>query len=146
MCFFLTYTHRSNIGSYHFIWKAPEDAREEPSCSENLKIVEKIREEIPVYHTRAMKRKFFTLCGRITPKSKPHVLRAIYSALSGVCSASRTTAESEVDARVSEVMAMEDSDIVIDLRECNKNGQDCFGIFWDKCNEFLISCTSVHER
>ena len=51
-----------------------------------------------------------------------------------------------MDARVSEVMAMEDSDIVIDLQEYNKNGQDHFGIFWDKCNKFLTSCTSVHER
>ena len=51
-----------------------------------------------------------------------------------------------MDARVSLVMAMEDSDIVIDLWECNKNGQDRFGIFWDKCNEFLTSCTSVYER
>ena len=51
-----------------------------------------------------------------------------------------------MDARVSEVMAMEDSDIVIDLQEYNKNGQDHFGIFWDKCNEFLTSCASVHER
>ena len=93
-----------------------------------------------------MKREFFTLCGRITPKSKPHVLRAIYNALTGECSASRTTAKSEVDARVSEVMAMEDSDIVIDLQEYNKNGQDHFGIFWDKCNKFLTSCTYVHER
>ena len=45
-----------------------------------------------------MKHKFFTLCGRITPKSKPHALRAIYSALTGECSASPTTAASVVDA------------------------------------------------
>ena len=116
--FFFTYTHKSNVGSYHFIWKAPEDVHEESCCSENLKIVEKIREEVPVYHTRAMKREFFSLCGRITPKSKPHVLRAIYNALTGECSSSRTSAESEIDSRVSEVLAMEDSDIVMDLREC----------------------------
>ena len=41
---------------------------------------------------------------------------------------------------------MEDSDIVMDLREYNKSGQDCFGIFWDKCNKFLTFCTLVHER
>ena len=141
--FFLTYTH---VSSYHVIWKAPEDASEESCTSENLKVVERIREEIPLYHSRAMKHEFFTLCGRITPKSKPHVLRAIYNALTGECSASRTTAESEVDARVSEVISMEDPDIIIDLRECNNNGQDRFAIFWDKCNQFLTSCTSVQER
>ena len=103
-----------------------------------MKIVEKIQEEIPVYHTQATKRKFFILCGLITPESKPHVLRAFYSALTGECSASQTTEESEVDARVSDVMAMEDTDIVIDLWESNKNGQDDFGTFWDKCNEFLL--------
>ena len=61
--------------------------------------LERIREEI---HSRAMKHEFFTLLLLI--KSKPHVLRAIYNALTGECSASRTTAESEVDARVSEVI------------------------------------------
>ena len=106
---FFTYTYGSK--------KAPEYACEELTCSEYLKIVEKIREEIPVYYTQEMKSEFFTLCGRITPKSKPHVLRAIYRALTGECSASRTTAESEVDAQVSDVMAMKDSDIVMDLRE-----------------------------
>ena len=35
-------------------------------------------------------------------------------------------------------LAMEDTGIVINLRESNKNGQDDFGTFWDKCNEFLL--------
>lgn len=144
--FFLTYTHGSYVGNCHFIWKPPEGAHENSCCTENLKLVEDIRQRIPVYHTRAMKREFYSYCGRITPKSKPYVLRAIYNALSGDESASRTTAESEMDSRISKVLEMEDSDIIVDLRECDTNGQDCFSLFWEKCNQFLSGCTTYKSE
>jgi hypothetical protein len=41
---------------------------------------------------------------------------------------------------------MEDADIIVDMRQCNQNGKDDFAVFWDKCTEFLASCTSVQER
>ncbi len=59
----------------------------------------------------------FFLCGRITPQSNPYVLRSIYSALTEDNSTSRTTEESEMDARISEALKMEDSEIIIDLRD-----------------------------
>ena len=118
----------------------------EATTIENSRVIEQIKLQIPVYHTRAMKREFCELYGRISHESKPYLLRSIYSALTGDQSASRTTAESEVDARVKEALLAEDSDIILDLREMNTNGQDKFFVFWSKCNEFLSQCTSVHER
>ena len=41
---------------------------------------------------------------------------------------------------------MEDPDIIIDFRELNSNKSDRFSVFWDKCSQFLSTCTSVHER
>ncbi len=143
--FLLTYTHGSNVGNYHFVWKAPENVCDTACASENLRLIEKIKKDIPVYHTRAMKREFFSLCGRISPKSKPYVLRSIYCTLTGDHTSSRTTAEAEIDERVSEALAMQDPDIILDLRECNTNGQDRYSVFWEKCAEFS-KCTSVHER
>ena len=93
-----------------------------------------------------MKQQFCDLYGRISPDSKPYILCNIYNTLVGDWSASRTTSESEVDVRVQEALSLEDMDIVIDLREFNFNDKDTFCIFWSKCNEFLQSCTSVHER
>ena len=30
---------------------------------------------------------------------------------------------------------MEDPDVIIDLRELNSNGKDCFSVFWEKCSQ-----------
>ena len=144
--FMFTYTHGSNVGNFYFIWKSPPFLHKEASTIENVKIVEEIKKVIPVYHTRAMKRDFCEMYGRVSPMSKPYVLRSIYNFLTNDHSTSRTTAESEVDARMQEALLSEDPDIIIDLRERNSNDQDKFSVFWDKCNEFLLACTSVQER
>lgn len=117
--FFLTYSHRSNVGNYHFIWKVPQPVHEEACSIENSRIIGEIKKQIPVYHTRAMKQQFCDMYGRI---SRPYILRNIYCALTNDQSASRTTAEKEVDDRVQEALLAEDTDIAIDLREFNSNG------------------------
>ena len=93
-----------------------------------------------------MKQEFYNLYGRITPKSKSYILRSIYHTLTGDQSASRTTSEQEIDQRISEALAMEDPDVIIDLRELNSNGKDRFSVFWEKCSQYLSMCTSVHDR
>lgn len=144
---FLTYCHGSSIGNLHFIWKAPDDASAESgSCVENIRVIEEIKKELPVYHTRAMRKEFYNMYGRLTPHTKPYILRSIYQCLTGDTSASRTTAEEEIDERMAEALAMEDPESVVDLRELNKNGSDRYSVFWEKCNQYLTSCTSVHER
>ena len=143
--FLFTYTHPSNVGNYHIVWKAPSILPEN-SSTQNLQIVQEIKKEIPVYHTRTMRKEFFSLYGRLSPESKPYLLRSIYCALTDNSSASRTTPEKEIDARVQEALAAEDVDIVFDLRHLNSNGQDNFSLFWAKCNEYLTNCTTVHER
>lgn len=144
--FLLTYSHGSNVGNYHFIWKVPESLHSEACSLENARIIGEIKKQIPVYHTRAMRQQFCDMFGKISPESKPYILRNIYSALTNDHSSSRTTAEKEMDDRVQEALLAEDSEIVMDLRELNSNGKDKFNIFWTKCNEFLQTCTSVHER
>lgn len=119
--FLLTYTHGSSIGNLHFVWRAPLSIHKEAATIENSCVVEEIKLQIPVYHTCAMKREFCELYGRISHESKPYLLRSIYCALTGDQLASRTTAESEVDACIKEALLAEDSDI-LDLREVNTNG------------------------
>ena len=36
-CFFFTYSHGSNVGNYHFIWRAPEGVNVESSHMENMR-------------------------------------------------------------------------------------------------------------
>lgn len=143
--FLFTYTHGSNVGNYHFIWHALPHL-EEASHTENLRIIQEIREQIPVYHTRAMKREFCELFGSISPQSRPYLLRNIYHTLTHDCSAPSSLSESEIDQRVRGTRLAEDLDIIIDLRQVNSSGRDRFSVFWSKCSEYLSSCTTVHER
>jgi hypothetical protein len=144
--FFFTYTHQSNVGNYHFIWKAPKYVSVEACSSENVQLVEEIKNEIPVFHTRMMRQEFYDMYGRISPKTKPYILRSIYNSLTGDCSAARTTSEEEINQHAAETLSMEDPDILVDLRKLNNNGKDNFDVFWNYCASYLLSCTSVHER
>jgi hypothetical protein len=93
-----------------------------------------------------MRQQFCDLYGKISPESKPYVLRNIYNHLTKNASSSRTTAEAEIDAHITEAILAEDAEIILDLLEINTNDSDRFTTFWDKCNEFLQTCTTVHER
>ena len=116
-------------------------------CSlENLRVTEEVKSQIPVYHTRTMKQQFYDLYGRITPKSNSFVLRSIYHSLTGDCSGARSTSEEEMDNRVTEALAMQDPDFIVDLRHLNSNESDRFTVFWEKCTQYLSTCTAVHER
>ena len=118
----------------------------EACTTENMRVVDTIRKDIPTFHTRAMRRQFFHLVGRMSPKSKPHLLRAMYQSLTGDQSAARTTPENEIDERVSEFLSMEDPDVIVDLRELNANGRDCFKVFWEKCSLYLSECTQCKSE
>ena len=144
--FFFTYSHGSSVGNNHFVWRAPDHVSAEACSVENLRLIEEIKSQIPTFHTRAMKQEFYDLYGRISPQSKPYILRSIYRSLTGDQSTSKTSSEDEIDNRVAEALSMEDPDIIIDLRELNSNKSDRFSVFWDKCSQFLSTCTSVHER
>ena len=108
-----------------------------------MRIIESIKQQIPIFHTRAMKQQFFNLVGRISPKSKPFLLRSMYQSLTNDKSAARTTAEHEVDGRLIVSLSMEYPDVIVDLRELNKNG---YQVFWERYSQFLSECTSVHEQ
>ena len=41
---------------------------------------------------------------------------------------------------------MQDPDIIVDLRHLNSNESDRFTVFWEKCTQYLSTCTAVHER
>ena len=81
--FFFTYSHGSSVGNNLFIWRAPDHVSAEACSVENLRLIEEIKSQIPTFHTRAMKQEFYDLYGRISPQSKPYILRSIYRSLTG---------------------------------------------------------------
>ena len=87
--------------------------------SENIKVREKLSSQIPIYHSRGMKREFVQSFGTVT-NCKPSFLRKAYQYLTGDASSSRTTSEEERDKRVAEMLELKDPDLVADLRFDNK--------------------------
>lgn len=77
-----SYASGNSVGSLHFIWKIPEESSEEMLVSRNAEVSRIIKPSIPIYHTRAMKKQFYSdmslfRCGR------PAVLREMYKRLTG---------------------------------------------------------------
>lgn len=128
----LTYSHGNNIGNLHFIWKVSGD-----DLTHSQRTIEKVKEEIPVFHTRAMRKALFSKFGRVTPSIKPAILRALYRELTSDASAPTNQLEAEIDERVKRVLDMEDPDIVIDLRHLNTGKKSQYDVFWEHCKNFL---------
>ena len=103
----MTFSPGNNRGNFHFVWKYCSDDSMETVFQKSIAVVESIKPQLPIYHTRAMRKCLFTQFGRISPHVKPAVLRHFYRDLTGDSAASTNATEEEVDKRVCQVMDME---------------------------------------
>lgn len=55
----LTYTHGNNVGNLHFVWRVT--AVTESSFTSCQKVIEEVKQKIPVYHTRVMRQAMFNV-------------------------------------------------------------------------------------
>lgn len=141
-----TYSLGGPVGNYHFIWLLPDEVTLEASLHENQKIIDKIKADVPTYHNRALRKHLISQFGRISQQSNLAILREFYRQATGDQSASLTTAEKELDERLREALEMEDTDIIVDLRENNGSQSDEYKVFWECLQSFLRDSTAVHER
>ena len=132
-----TYTPRGSVLNHYFIWRVPNDFSTAAALSINQQVVCKLMDELPVYHTRAMKRDFMSYYGLLMSGTKPFVLRSIYREITKDASVSRTCEEEEVDERLKEALDSEDMDIIVDLRELNEDRAAKYEVFWAKCSEYI---------
>ncbi len=79
----VVYTYTTGL-NYHYVWKLPEGVTMECAMTENVKVIDEIKAELPHYHNRTMRKAFFKICGRISPGLKPHMLRQIYREITGL--------------------------------------------------------------
>ena len=100
-------------------------------------VVENVKAVIPIYHTRAMRTAMFEKFGRISPLTKPSVLRYFYKELTGDQAAASTTHQQEVDQRILQIIDMEDPTVLPDLITLNLGVAAKFDIFWEECGRFL---------
>ena len=130
-----------SILNHTFLWRLPDDFTLEAVLSTNQQVVAKLTTNLPVYHTREMKREFVSHYGLLMAGVKPYVLRSLYHELTNDASGSRTSEEADIDERVKEALAAEDLDVIIDLREMNEGRVGKYDIFWEKCTEYIAECT-----
>ena len=128
----LTYSHGNNIGSIHFVWKVLGE-----DLSASVQTIEKAKEMIPVYHTRAMKATLASKFVRVSPNMKPVVLCALYQEITNDASAPNNIHEAEIDERMRMILEMEDPDIMLDLRHLNSGRKSQYDVFWSECKKFL---------
>lgn len=67
----LVYSPGGNIGNLHYLWKVSPDTDSAHCFELSQSPIEKIKQEIPIFHTRAMRSKKF---GRISHNVQPAVL------------------------------------------------------------------------
>ena len=87
----------------------------EKDFAKSLPIIETIKEKIPTFHTRAMRRILFMKFGRVSPTIKPQVLHYFYHELTGDSCASDTSDQAEIDERIRQIIELEDPDNIADL-------------------------------
>lgn len=77
----LSYTHGNNVGNLHFVWRVMSS--DESSFTDCQKVIDQVKGNIPIYHTRAMRRAMFDVFGRLTSSLKPAVARHLYRVFTG---------------------------------------------------------------
>lgn len=142
-----TFSTGNNNGNYHFLWLTDLNADGDNIQSRNASVVQRLTDDMPKFHSRAMRQKFVNLFGRMA-NIQPAYLREMYHELSGDCSAASSEIESRVNERVKHALELEDVDAVVDLRHHNK-GQPCrYDKFWEACECYIHSNvdTAVDDR
>ena len=142
-----TFSTGNNKGNYHFLWLTDLNADGDDIQSRNTGVVQKLTDDMPKFHSRAMRQKFVSLFGRMA-NVQPAYLREIYHELTGDCSAASSETESHVNERVKHALELEDIDAVVDLRHHNK-GQPCrYDKFWEACECYIHGNieTAVDDR
>ena len=148
-----THSSGNNKGNLHFIWRVLTEETIEDAFSRSQKVIEFIRPHLsfPVFHTRAMRKEMFSKFDRVAPSVKPSVLRHFYHELTGDSSAANCLNESEIDARVTELLSMEPDDpkTIVDLRKVKHSEHKTkYEVFWKEAKKFLDEGlgTAVDDR
>ena len=95
----LTHSPGNNAGNIHFTWRVSATEPVKKTFDRSQSTIEAIKPLIPSFHTRAMRTEMFTKFGRVSPGTKPTVLRYFYRSLTGDTSAPNDAKEAEIDAR-----------------------------------------------
>lgn len=143
----IKFTYSGSKEHFVFIWKVDNSDSESFILSKNMEISSRLRKNLPVYHTRAMRREFLSMFGKQI-HGKTGFLREAYRRLTGDNSSSVNYSTSEIDKRISNILEMEDSDLICDLRVNNTGQPEKYEKFLEECQNYIGSKleTAVDDR
>lgn len=138
-----SFRHGNNLGTTYFVWKV--DPVEVDQQAE-MRVLCRIRDLIPIYSTRAMRKDFIETFSNT--QQKPAVLRNLYRFLTNDSSAPETSNQAAVDTRVMEfLLSSEDEELIFDLRKNNGRVKDPkYDAFWEELGTMLEEMSTVQER
>lgn len=145
-CVLCTYSVGGPVGNYLFLWSLPPHVTMEAAMQENHLLIAKVQADAPAYHHRYLRKQLISKFGLISRSSNLSLLREFYRQATGDQSASLTTTEKEMDARLREALEMEDPELLIDLRGNNGCKGNRFESFWEKMKIYLNESTAVQDR
>ncbi len=122
-----SYHHGNNVGTLWYVWKVPAEC-EQRDVGQSKKVIDHIEKNIPVYHTREMKRVFSRRYGLLC-NAKPSVILDMYKFLTGDNSA--TTTSEETQKRLQLILESQDPEVILDLRSVNPGRHEKYSAFWD---------------
>ena len=130
----------------YFLQRVPNLFTEDDKQTQALRMLKTIEPQIPVYHTRAMRREFGKNLHCVQGAKLPeHLLRHIYRTLTGDSTAIKQC--KEIDQRVQLAIETEDPDLVVDLRKLNLGRPgDTFKAFFDELQRQVEAMTAADER
>ena len=97
------YTYTASKTNLNFLWKVPVSVSETEILNKRSEVKESLAKEMPLYHTRAMRREFISSFGTVC-KVSSGILREAYRRLTGDASAAHDASEAEVDNRIAAML------------------------------------------
>ena len=140
------YKFGNNLGNLTVVWKVPPNSQESDK-TQDIRIINEVRANLPVYSTRAMRRDFINLYAPSTHLKSAH-LRNIYQVLTGHVYSPKNAEQHVVDDRLCDfLLRSDDPDLVHDL--CANNGKlinPDLNPFWTALQNILDEESATHER
>ena len=129
-----------------WLWRVPHDpAESDPSRSS--KLINALMSQIPVFHTRAMRRAFIERYSLVAGTS-PSVLNDMYELLTGDASVPSNAVSKEVRHRLQTALEAQDQDMVFGLRHLNDGRLEKYTEFYSAARAFIEreALPAAHDR
>ncbi|PKY18698.1 hypothetical protein RhiirB3_492222 [Rhizophagus irregularis] len=132
--------HHGTAQNVIYIWQINPEANETEIVNKNYEVRTKLKAQLQIFHTRAMKKELIENFELQVGKCEKARLRHIISDLLGDFSASENSTSHKVDERVDIMIELGDPEFITDLRHLNSGPTNCkYDTFWNYGKKYFES-------